>query len=165
MICIKCGYQNPQGINYCESCGALLPKMPDTEFHPPPKVNQRFSQLKEAGEKAKSGEMSVEDFAAYLENVTAVLAQKAQEIHEIEIPPEALDDFAEELEVGFAGIELYEKGIAEMKQFVEDQNAEHIDQGIELIRQGNDRINEAMRINRENRRKLEEMSIDTSQII
>jgi hypothetical protein len=131
--------------------------MEQTKIPVPSKVNERFNQLQDAGDKVKSGEMTVEAYADFLENVSQVLQQKEMEIREIEIPEEAFEDFREELEVGFAGIELYNQGIAEMKAFVQDLNPEHIDYGLELVHEGNEKINEAMRINRDNRRKLEEM--------
>ena len=40
--------------------------------------------------------------------------------------------------------------------FVENEDPALLEEGLELVRQGNERINEAMRINRENRSKLEE---------
>jgi len=49
-----------------------------------------------------------------------------------------------------------------MMHYLDDQNPEHIEYGLELVHQGNESINKAMRINRENRRKLEEMYVDTS---
>ena len=118
--------------------------------------------MKDAGDKVKSGEWSIDEYADFLGNISNTLAQKEQEIREIEIPEEAFEDFREELEMGFMGIELYNDGIAEMKIYVEDKDSAHIDYGLQLIADGNERINEAMRINRENRRKLEEMYIDTS---
>ncbi len=162
MICVRCGHQNPPGAKFCESCNAVLPKMAQEEITAPPKVNERYNQLKNAAEKVKSAEWTVEEYGSFLENISAILSQKEQEIREIEIPEEAIEDFREELEVCFAGIDLYNQGIAEMKLFLEDLNPEHLDYGLELVHQGNEKINEAMRINRENRRKLEEMYIDTS---
>jgi hypothetical protein len=127
-----------------------------------PKVNERYLQLKEAGDKVRGGIWTIEEYGTFLDNISRILMQKEQEIREIEIPPEAIEEFREELEIGFAGIELYNNGIAHMKVFLEDRNPEHIDYGLDLVKDGNEKINEAMRINRENRRKLEEMYIDSS---
>jgi len=165
LICIKCGHKNPAGVNYCDSCGAILPKMTQAEMAPPAKVNERYMLLKDAGEKVRSGEWSVEEFISFLKNISAILSQKEQEIREIEIPSEAIAEFEEELNMGFSGIELYNQGISEMMLYAEDLNPEHLENGVEMIREGNERINEAMRINRENRRKLEEMYIDTSTLM
>jgi len=165
LLCLKCGYKNSAGANYCERCSAALPKMTQTETGPPPKVNERYMQLKEAGEKVKNGEWTIEEYGKFLGEIQQVLALKESEIREIEIPEEAIEEFSEELEVGFNGIELYNQGISNMMLYLEDQNPDHIDYGLELVNDGNEKINEAMRINRENRRKLEEMYIDTSTLM
>lgn len=139
--------------------------MTQTDSAPPPKVNERYMQLKEAGEKVKSGEWSIEEYGSFLSEIHQILSQKEQEIREIEIPEEAVEEFSEELNVGFNGIELYNQGISNMMLYLEDENPDHIDYGLELVHEGNEKINEAMRINRENRRKLEEMYIDTSTLM
>jgi len=165
LICIKCGGSNPDSVNYCESCGAALPKMPQSHVAPPQQVNERFNQLRDAGEKVINGEWTTEEFISFLNGISSVLAQKEHEIKEIlesEIPQEAYSDFEDELNVGFSGIDSYNQGIAEMLYYGEDQDPAHIDAGLNMIKDGNELINEAMRINRENRRKLEEMYIDTS---
>jgi len=165
VLCLKCGHKNPDGANFCQSCSAALPRMTQTDAAPPTKVNERYMQLKDAGDKAKSGEWSIEEYGQFLHEIQQILAQKEAEIKEIEIPEEALDEFAEELDVGFGGIELYNQGIATMMLYLEDQDPNHIDYGLELVHEGNEKINEAMRINRENRKKLEEMYIDTSTLM
>jgi len=168
LICIKCGFNNPDGSNYCQGCNAVLPKMHQVSVAPPQKVNERYYQLKEAGEKVLSGEWTIAQYSEFLNNVAQILAQKAEEIREIsenEIPPEAFADFEEELTVGFDGIAHYELGIVEMMLFCSSNDPVHIEKGLELVSAGNEKINEAMRINRDNRRKLEEMYIDTSTII
>ena len=162
MICIKCGQNNPHGAKFCESCNAQLPKVSHEESSSIPKVNERYMQLKNAGEKVKVGEWTVDEYSSFLDNMMNVLMQKEQEIREIEIPDEASEEFREELEAGFSGIDLYNQGIAEMRLFIDDLNSEHIDRGLQLVSDGNERINDAMRINRENRRKLEEMYQDAS---
>lgn len=163
-ICTRCGAQNQDNLKYCTSCNSVLPNIPAATQFPkaPDYVMERYSQLKEAGELVLSGEWTIEEYGEFLENVSKVLADKEQEIRDIEIPEEAYEDFSDELEVGFEGIAMYNEGIAHMMLYLEDQNPEHIEYGLELVHQGNERINNAMRINRENRRKLEEMYIDTS---
>ncbi|MBM3461350.1 MAG: zinc ribbon domain-containing protein [Armatimonadetes bacterium] len=169
MICVKCGQQNPGGYNYCQRCNAMLPKVAHaaepSEVAAQQKVNERYMQLKEAGDKVVSGEWTVEAYSSFLDGIARILAQKEQDIRDIEIPEEALEDFREELEVGFQGIEMYNQGIANMRLFLDDREPSHIQEGLELVREGNEMINEAMRINRDNRRKLEEMYIDTSTMI
>ena len=93
MICLKCGHKNSSGANNCEQCGAMLPKMTPAavETAPPPKVNERYMLLKDAGDKVKSGEWAIEEYGNFLHEIQSVLAQKELEIREIEIPEEAID--------------------------------------------------------------------------
>lgn len=162
-VCTKCGAQNSDSQKYCISCQSVLPNIPSVQvITAPDKVMERYNQLKEAADMVLSGEWTIEQYGEFLENVSRILAQKEQEIRDIEIPEEAYDDFSEELQVGFEGIALYNEGIAHMMMYLESQNPDDIEYGLELVYQGNEKINNAMRINRENRRKLEEMYIDTS---
>ncbi|MHB2020777.1 MAG: hypothetical protein ACYCW6_27885 [Candidatus Xenobia bacterium] len=166
LICFKCGSQNAPGSNFCNECNAALPKMQQTDsFTPPPRINERYMQIKDAGDKVVSGEISLEEYCTFLDRVISVLEEKERQIREIEIPPEAVEDFREELETGFTGIDLYNQGLQTMRYYAEEPDAVHIETGLQLIREGNEMINDAMRINRENRRKLEEMYIDTSTML
>lgn len=160
---MKCGEQSSGGANYCQRCNSVLPKLPeaaDSFTHQP--VNERYLQLRDAGDKVLAGEWSIDQYGSFLENIGQVLARKEQEIRDIEIPSEAYEDFRAELEMGFQGIDLYNAGIATMRLYVADHNAAHIHDGLEQIRAGNEAINDAMRINRENRRKMEDVYIDSS---
>lgn len=166
MLCVKCGFSNAEGANYCTRCNAQLPRLvqaaaPDTEAETP-RINERLQQIESAVQKALSGEWEADRFGQFLDEMATVLAEKERDIREIPIPPEAEDDFRDELEVGYAGIEMYGHGVQRMFSFLEDFDPAHLDAGLELVRQGNEHINEAMRINRENRRKLEEMYTDSS---
>lgn len=164
-VCTRCGTENLDASRFCSNCNAALPQIiADAQAGGvlASKVMERYYQLKDAAEKVKNGEWTLEEYSSYLEGIAQVLAQKEQEIREIEIPEEAYEDFAEELEVGFNGIALYNEGIAHMMLYLEDQDPDHLDYGLDLVYQGNEQINEAMRINRDNRKKLEEMYIDTS---
>lgn len=165
MICVKCGQQNSPGQNFCQQCNSVLPKISDPGQVNHQKVNERYIQLKEASDKVLAGTWSAEEYGAFLENIARVLAQKEEEIREMEIPPEAIEAFREELEVGFSGIEMYNQGVCTMKIYLADGDVAHIHQGLEMVREGNDLINDAMRINRDNRRKLEEVCIDSSRVL
>lgn len=163
-VCTRCGTQNPDNKNYCVNCNAALPAIPASAQVPKSQsaVMERYNQLREAADMVINGEWTIEEYGEYLENLAQVLAQKEQEIRDIEIPEEAYEDFEEELSVGFEGITLYNEGIAHMMLYLDDQDPAHIEHGLDLVHQGNENINDAMKINRQNRRKLEEMYVDTS---
>lgn len=156
--CIKCGHKNPESANYCQKCNALLPKISAGYKPPPPqKVIGRFNQFKDAVENIKNKKWSVKDLKKFLDDISKNLDIRAREIKEVEIPSEIAAEFKDELAIGFDGINLYENGMKELYSYLENQNLEHLDKGLELIKEGNDKINEAIKINRENREKLEEL--------
>lgn len=169
MLCVKCGFQNSDGANYCSKCNAQLPRVlqgPQEEVEPEtPRIHDRLQQIEAAAARAASGEWNPEEFGRFLEETAAILAEKERAIREIPIPDEAAEDFREELEVGYTGIDLYNQGVQRMFDFVADANPLFLEEGLDLVRQGNEFVNQAMRINRENRRKLEEMSTDASSLM
>lgn len=167
MLCVKCGSENDIKAKVCGKCGAVLPRY-EAEIKPEPEevpvVNERLQIFEDAAAKVTSGEWQMEEFAAFLQETAAVMAEKEDGIRSIDIPEEAADDFKEELEIGFEGIELYNQGLEHMFAYTESAEPELLEAGLDLIRQGNERINEAMRINRENRSRLEEICGDGSVI-
>lgn len=169
MLCVKCGFQNSGGAKYCSKCNAQLPRVlhgPQEEVEPDtPRVQDRLQQIEAAAARAASGEWNPEEFGRFLEETAVILAEKEQAIRDIPIPDEAVEDFREELEVGYMGIDLYNQGVQRMFDFVAETNPLILEEGLELVRQGNEFVNQAMRINRENRRKLEEMSTDASSLM
>ena len=167
MICFKCGHSNGYGSNYCSRCNAVLPKMdhvPQVEAEAPV-VNDRYLLIQEACDRVLSGASNLDEFAAFVEGVTSALTRKDEEMRQIEIPPETYEEFREELEVGFAGVELFFEGLRMLRLFVEQPEPSHIESGLELIREGNTLINDAMRINRANRRRIEEIYVDSSTML
>jgi len=168
LLCVKCGFQNAEGANYCSQCHAqLLRVAPVAAQAEPeaPRVQDRLQQIAAAVARVTSGEWNPDEFAQFLEETAQILAEKERAIREITIPDEAAEDFREELDIGYAGIELYNQGVQRMFDFLSDGDADHLEAGLELVRQGNEHVNDAMRINRENRRKLEELYSDTSNLM
>lgn len=155
MLCVKCGQNNSPGMHHCQSCHALLPKIDFASEVTMQKIFDRVDKIKDACEKVSSGGMSVGDFFQFIQTTFANLTQKAQEISEIVNGDSYASISPEEVELGFAGMELYEQGLLELMAYAEDQDSAHLQNGLEILTQGNDSINEAMRINRENRSQLE----------
>ena len=167
IICVRCGQQNGDGLNRCEQCGSQLPRVaggasrePEPEY-----VNERVRELQDAAQKALAGEWSPEQLGDYLDEVLRFFAEREESIRAIEIPPEALDDFRDELENGFKGIQLFYEGVSCMLQYADNPDPGFLDDGLDLVRQGNEHLNEAMRINKEQRAKFEELYLDSSNMM
>ena len=103
----------------------------------------------------RNGEITAEEFSETLTNIAIELANKTDEIVEEVESSGYYSDASEEVEAGFKGIDLYEQGLAKMILFLGEGNSDYLDEGLELITQGNDFINEAMRLNRDARRSLD----------
>lgn len=100
------------------------------------------------------GRITAEQFSAYLQELSNILTQRAQAIYD---NFEATDYYAEngeECDIGVSGVQSYEGGVNELWQFLEDGDPDHLSNGLVQIWEGNQRIIEAMRINRENREAL-----------
>ena len=59
------------------------------------------------------------------------------------------------MDLGLLGLELYEAGMQELSAYLQDGDLEHLDEGLHLIREGNEKVNEAMHLNRESREDLD----------
>jgi hypothetical protein len=167
IICVKCGHQNQDALNKCAGCQVALPKIsvasgaePELEY-----TAERLTELQQAAAKIVSGEWTPDQFIDFLEGMQQYFSESEQAIRALEIPPEAIEDFRDELERGFRGLEFYQDGVACMMQFVDTGDEANLDEGLDLVRTGNDLLNEAMNINRAQRRKFEELYLDSSNVI
>lgn len=169
MLCVQCGFQNSDRDKCCAKCGAKLPQVmkgPTASCNPElGKVNERLQQFELAVQRVTDGEWNAQEFGLFLTEMSEILAEKENGIREIAIPEEAADEFREELAVGFAGIDSYNCGLSRMFEYLQNPDPKVLYDGLSLVREGNERINEAMRINRDNRAKLEEMGADSRAIL
>lgn len=167
IICVKCGHQNADNQSNCEQCGAQLPRMVQNQQEEagPNYINDRVHELEQAAAKVKSGEWDIEQFADYVDGILQVMNEREQSIRAIEIPPQTIDQFRAELEAGFTGITLYHDGLAKMASYAETQDPDVLSEGLDLVRQGNDYLNEALRLNFSAQKKYEEMYLDASSMM
>lgn len=162
LICIRCGHQNQEGQKYCQSCNAVLPRISESVSAPPPeRINVHYNQLKEAGEKIQNGSISPEDFIAALNRIYNNISERLQEVESMEIADEIRPSLEEQLQIGVSGIHYFLQGIDEMKLYLEDQNVDHITAGMESVWQGNENLNSALEMARENIRRLKDLGIES----
>ncbi|MEW6278959.1 MAG: hypothetical protein AB1758_10075 [Candidatus Eremiobacterota bacterium] len=157
IICLSCGNPNEPGTGFCTQCNARLPKIDAVSVQSGAgHVTGRFEQIREAGMKVKQGTWSSEEFGEYIQNVYQLLKEHAEATIAY-IQETGYHEYGgEEVEHGLSGVEKFEEGLERMFCFVEDGDAQHIDAGLEMIWEGNELINEAMKFNRAARRRLEE---------
>ncbi len=128
----------------------------------PQVIDAHLKEFEDACQKAADGAWDIETFAEYINQLAEKLAEREDFIKQIEIPPEAIPEVKEELEIGFNGIALWNDGVAAAAQFIDEQDVSFLEEGLELVRQGNDHLNEAMRINRENFKRVEALYRESS---
>ncbi len=156
IICMQCGTQNEKGLKLCAGCGATLPRLDTTSMVTVDKVAGRFQQFRDAVDRVKAGQWATEDFFEFLQNIYTLLADKRSGTEQL-IQESGYEEYADdEVRQGRDGMDHYEMGMQEMSLFVEDGELSHLDLGLDLIWQGNERLNDAMRINRAERKKLED---------
>lgn len=101
------------------------------------------------------GEWSLEELAQFLEQIAALLLAKGEDIRLFIRETGYRQDNPVEVDSGLSGLELYEAGMEEMFRYLEDRDPAHLLRGLEQIWEGNERINQAMEINRESREDLD----------
>jgi len=131
----------------------------------PTYINDRVKELEDAATKVQSGEWSIDKFSEYVDGILQVMNEREQSIRAIEIPPQTIDQFRAELEAGFQGITLYHEGLARMAAYAETQDPANLSEGLDLVKQGNDFLNEALRLNYTSQKKYEEMYLDASSMM
>ncbi len=156
IICMQCGFQNEKETKNCENCGAQLPRVDTSAMIKVEKVAGRAGQFQNAVEQVKSGEWGTEEFFEFLQNIYQVLAEKRASAEQLIAETNYHEMAEEEVQQGLEGMDQFEEGMQEMSLYVEDGEISHLDIGLELIFSGNEKINDAMMINRAERRKLEE---------
>lgn len=142
--------------------GPQHPRFFPAETEQPVVVDQHLIEVTQACQSVASGEWDLDQFADYVEQLSGRLAEREEFIKNMPIPPEAIDEIQEELELGFSGITYWNDGVARLAMFADDPDIEHLEEGLELCRQGNDLINEAAQLNRVNYQRVEERFRESS---
>lgn len=128
----------------------------------PQVIDAHLKEFEDACQNAANGTWDIETFADYINQLAEKLGEREEFIKQIEIPPEAIPEVKEELEIGFTGIALWNDGVAAAAQFIDERDVAFLEEGLELVRQGNEHLNEAMRINRENFKRVEALYRESS---
>jgi len=139
-----------------------LPRISESVSAPPPeRINIHYNQLREAGDKILKKEISPEEFLTTLDRIYTVITERLNEIESMEITDDVRPSLEEQLNLGISGIHYFLQGIDEMRLYLEDSNPEHVNVGMESIFQGNENLNNALEMARDNIRKLKDMGVDS----
>jgi hypothetical protein len=119
-------------------------------------TTERFDMFKDMVQKAKIGQVSSQEFLAWLASNYEIMDQRANAYVDYMEETGYIEYQTQEVLLSFEGLEDYDAGCQQFFLYCEDGDLSRLDAGLELIWQGNEKINEAMRLNRQFRKSLEE---------
>ncbi|GMU51149.1 MAG: hypothetical protein AMXMBFR33_02950 [Candidatus Xenobia bacterium] len=102
-----------------------------------------------------SGEMSPEAFRDFLNTTHEALLEKGRANREWLEESGYAASAPAEAEQAYAAMDLYEEGMTEIRRYLDDQNPQHLEDGFNLCKDGNTKMNKAMTINRDSYEELE----------
>lgn len=151
MLCLKCGHLNQPFVDICEKCNSIIP-----ERDIPPPINERYKTLENATKQVKEREMSSGEFRNLLEEFEAKFRDTLSKTEQMEMTDEIRMEVADEISMGVGGIKLYLEAVAEMHRYLDTRQEIFLDRGLVMAKDANNRLNEAMRMNWERFRNMQE---------
>lgn len=152
MLCTECGHLNYPDERICEKCNKPLPDR-DT---PPPRLEKTYYELESACEKIKKREMSSGEFRDHLIKLENYFRKTLDDIDKMDIPSDIMDEAKPEINIGTAGIKLYLEALIELTLYLDTKHDIYLDRGLGMAKDANNRINEALRMNFESYRAIQE---------
>lgn len=162
ITCFICGATNEQS-NHCEKCGAKLPKL-DTRtsnLAGQPRNVGKYEKLRDAVMKVKTGEHSwiqfEEWYQVFFDDITGKIQYLLDSINASHGEGwNYYEEFTEEVETTFAGIEDYQSALNQIWQAIENNDLVQAQSAVKLFLRGAEKLNDACALNAETQRKLEE---------
>ena len=153
MLCMRCGRDNiDNGSGHCMYCQAKLPSMSLYQvMNSPAMETSRLDEVKRYCDGVLDGSVPIENFADFISATYNHLVSLSSGIYEIVEAENYIQDSPEEIESGYEGMNLWETGLMEIYAYIEDSDEAHIKNGLDMITRGNELVNVAMQINREQR--------------
>lgn len=163
IVCLMCGTRNEPNQNHCSSCGARLPKLDERTAGGVAIARQtgKYDKLRANIIKVKTGELSwvefTEWFSEFSEDIMTRVQALVDSIHQSHGPGwNYYDEFTEEVEAIFSGVEDYETALNQVWQAVDTQDLVAAQAALKLFLRGAERLNDACVLNAEGQRRLEE---------
>lgn len=151
MLCLECGHLNQPYATICEKCSSIIP---DRELPPP--MDERLDAILDAVKKVSDRQISSGEFRNFLVRHEEACRTLLEETLKMEIPPDQVPEMAGEMSMGTGGLRLYLEAFLEMHRFLDTRQEVYLQRGVAMARDANNRLNEAMRMNWERFRSLQE---------
>jgi predicted nucleic acid-binding Zn ribbon protein len=160
--CPFCASKIEPGSEKCEHCQTILMSN-DPLDRPAPKTHEyeitgRYDEFAGRVQMVRNSQMSREQFAQWLDSIQKSLLNQRDRYIELIQTSGYYEYGSDEVDMGMTGILEYEESMELMRLFAGDHEIEMevLDGALQKMWDGNEKCNEAMRINREFRAKLEE---------
>ena len=119
-ICLKCGYNNSDNSNYCEKCGAVLPKINKGVMRPArAKITKNYEIIKNKVEQLLANEIDYDEYYKTLDRLYEKIEEAGIAVENTEISEELYPYFKEQIEIGLTGIDLFLQAINELRALPE----------------------------------------------
>jgi predicted nucleic acid-binding Zn ribbon protein len=171
--CPSCGYPADEDDTVCSNCnGSLLAteEIPRTHDR---NITSRYDEFSEKVKGLRNGGLSREEFGKWLNQMRDMLNNrrehyvqfvKGSEFEDIDVDRlevlqnDYFNEREEEVTLTMEGIFEFEEAMSLMASFAEDHNSEAdvLDEALKMMWNGNEKCNEAIRMNREYRNQLED---------
>lgn len=159
--CPNCGYPIGVNVHTCPNCQFVIYSQ-DPIDRPAPKTHERditdrYDQFAERVQMIRDGRMSVEQFGNWLRTTQQMLLGQRERYVEMIKVSGYYEDSTDEVNMGMTGILDYEEAMEMMLSFANGEaDSATLDAALEKMWEGNEKCNEAARINRRFRAQLEE---------
>ncbi|MCA9777207.1 MAG: zinc ribbon domain-containing protein [Candidatus Eremiobacteraeota bacterium] len=160
--CPFCGNNIEPGAEKCPHCQTIL-MSDDPLDRPAPKSHEvnitgRYDEFAGRVQKLRNGEITREQFSRWLDQIQRSLLNQRDRYVELIQTSGYYEYGSKEVDTGMTGILEFEEAMEMMKLFADNDETDFsvLDAALQKMWDGNEMCNEAMRINRDFRAKLEE---------
>lgn len=159
--CPNCGFSMAADSHSCPSCGFVIYAQDPIE-RPAPKthdrdITDRYDQFAGRVQMVRDGRISLADFGTWLETTKRNLLGQRERYYEMIKVSGYYEDSEDEVNMGMTGILDYEEAMGMMASVVGGEaDIGVLDAALEKMWEGNEKCNEAARLNRRFRAQLED---------
>jgi hypothetical protein len=146
MLCTNCQQMNPDNAVVCEKCNSQLLEIRGV----PPYQSRKLDKLVDAVKSIRSFQLSTGEFREILTSLKNSLEDTLDEVNSFDFPEDVAREMEQEIKMGSDGIKMFLEGINELFRYQENLDLTCLDRGLILAREGNNRLNEALKFNWEN---------------
>jgi hypothetical protein len=113
----------------------------------PPKLTATLVKMEQAARDVSVGAINLEEFAAFIDRHERFFREKLDNVDKLDIPEDFREEMNAEMIAGKKGVALYLEGFDHFRRFITAHDYSLLQSGLDKMREGNDWVNEALRLN------------------